>query len=173
MNVDIDKFVANYPDFPETGILFRDISPLLKSPEAMSWAKTNLAQGITPWSPDYIAGIDARGFLFSALVADVLNIGSIMVRKIGKLPGKLESRNYSLEYGTDGLSIKQDSDLKNARVVLLDDLLATGGTLSCAKELIESQNAQVVGCAVIIELSNLKGKDTLGCPVFSLAQYAE
>ena len=171
MNVDIDKFVASYPDFPEAGILFRDISPLLKSPEAMSWSKTNLATAIEHWSPDYIAGIDARGFLFSALVADVLNIGSIMVRKIGKLPGQLESRKYSLEYGIDGLSIKQDADLKDARVVLMDDLLATGGTLSCAKELIESQGAQVVGCAVVVELLNLKGKATLTCPIFSLTQY--
>ena len=80
-------------------------------------------------------------------------------------------QKYSLEYGIDGLSIKQDADLKDARVVLMDDLLATGGTLSCAKELIESQGAQVVGCAVVVELLNLKGKDALNCPIFSLTQY--
>ena len=170
--MDIDKFVASYPDFPEAGILFRDISPLLKSPEAMSWSKTNLATAIEHWSPDYIAGIDARGFLFSTLVADTLGIGSIMVRKTGKLPGSLDTRDYSLEYGLNGLSLQMDPSLSNARIVLIDDLLATGGTLLCAKELFESQNADVIGCAVVIELLSLHGRDTINCPILSLQQYA-
>ena len=171
MNFNLDDLILEYPDFPESGILFRDISPLLKSPKGMSWAKLNFANNIGVWSPDFIGGIDARGFLFSTLVADNLNIGSIMVRKIGKLPGDLESKQYQLEYGIDGLSIKSDADLKGARVVLMDDLLATGGTLSCAKMLFESQGAKVVGCAVVIELSDLSGRDSLNCPVFSLKQY--
>ncbi len=169
--MNIDELIAAYPDFPEEGILFRDISPLLKSAEAMAWTKISLANGISEWSPDYIAGIDARGFLFSALVADSLGIGSIMVRKEGKLPGKLDTRNYSLEYGSSGLSIQTDPDLKDARIVLMDDLLATGGTFNCAKELFEFQKAHVIGCAVVIELKGLKGRESIDCPVFSLKQY--
>ena len=171
MNYDLDDLTQAYPDFPEPGILFRDISPLLKSPRAMSWAKLTFAHNIETWTPDFIAGIDARGFLFSTLVADSLSIGSIMVRKIGKLPGELESQQYELEYGMDGLSIKNDVELKGARIVLIDDLLATGGTLKCAKALFELQGAKVVGCAVVIELSDLNGRDTVNCPMFSLKQY--
>ena len=166
-----DQWIDNYPDFPKKGILFRDISPLLASPEGMSLLKKEFVKLITVLKPDLIAGIDARGFLFSTLIGESLNIGSLMIRKSGKLPGEVIERSYDLEYGSNTLAMQKLNNLKDKKVVIMDDLLATGGTMQCAKDLIESQGAEVCGCAVVVELNLLEASKFLECPVISLASY--
>ncbi len=168
-----DRWIDNYPNFPKKGILFRDISPLLASPEGMSLLKKEFVKLILDWKPDLIAGIDARGFLFSSLIGEAMNIGTLMVRKSGKLPGEVIERSYDLEYGSNTLAIQKIDNLKGKKIVIMDDLLATGGTMKCAKDLIESQGALVCGCAVVVELSSLEGSEVLECPVISLASYED
>ena len=166
-----DQWIKCYPDFPKEGILFRDISPLLASPEGMSMVKKEFVSLISDWKPDLIAGIDARGFLFSSLIGEAMNIGTLMIRKSGKLPGEVIERSYDLEYGSNKLAMQKTNRLKGKKVIIMDDLLATGGTLMCARALIESQGALVCGCAVVVELSFLRGSELLECPVVSLASY--
>jgi len=168
-----DQWIKCYPDFPKEGILFRDISPLLASPEGMSMVKKEFVSLISDWKPDLIAGIDARGFLFSSLIGEAMNIGTLMIRKSGKLPGEVIERSYDLEYGSNKLAMQKTNRLKGKKVIIMDDLLATGGTLMCARELIESQGALVCGCAVVVELSFLRGSELLKCPVVSLASYED
>ena len=168
-----DQWIKCYPDFPKEGILFRDISPLLASPEGMSMVKKEFVSLISDWKPDLIAGIDARGFLFSSLIGEAMNIGTLMIRKSGKLPGEVIERSYDLEYGSNKLAMQKTNRLKGKKVIIMDDLLATGGTLMCARELIESQGALVCGCAVVVELSFLRGSELLECPVVSLASYED
>ena len=168
-----DQWIKCYPDFPKEGILFRDISPLLASPEGMSMVKKEFVSLISDWKPDLIAGIDARGFLFSSLIGEAMNIGTLMIRKSGKLPGQVIERSYDLEYGSNTLAMQKTNSLKGKKVIIMDDLLATGGTLMCARELIESQGALVCGCAVVVELSFLRGSELLECPVVSLASYED
>ena len=168
-----DQWIKCYPDFPKEGILFRDISPLLASPEGMSMVKKEFVSLISDWKPDLIAGIDARGFLFSSLIGEAMNIGTLMIRKSGKLPGEVIERSYDLEYGSNKLAMQKTNNLKGKKVIIMDDLLATGGTLMCARELIESQGALVCGCAVVVELSFLRGSELLECPVVSLASYED
>tara|TARA_Y100001970_G_scaffold119544_1_gene148298 strand:+ start:396 stop:914 length:519 start_codon:yes stop_codon:yes gene_type:complete len=168
-----DQWIKCYPDFPKEGILFRDISPLLASPEGMSMVKKEFVSLISDWKPDLIAGIDARGFLFSTLIGEAMNIGTLMIRKSGKLPGEVIERSYDLEYGSNKLAMQKTNRLKGKKVIIMDDLLATGGTLMCARELIESQGALVCGCAVVVELSFLRGSELLECPVVSLASYED
>ena len=128
---------------------------------------------ISDWKPDLIAGIDARGFLFSSLIGEAMNIGTLMIRKSGKLPGEVIERSYDLEYGSNKLAMQKTNRLKGKKVIIMDDFLATGGTLMCARELIESQGALVCGCAVVVELSFLRGSELLECPVVSLASYED
>ena len=168
-----DQWIKCYPDFPKEGILFRDISPLLASPEGMSMVKKEFVSLISDWKPDLIAGIDARGFLFSSLIGEAMNIGTLMIRKSGKLPGEVIEGSYSLEYGSNKLAMQKTNSLQGKKVIIMDDLLATGGTLMCARELIESQGALVCGCAVVVELSFLRGSELLECPVVSLASYED
>ena len=168
-----DQWIDCYPDFPKEGILFRDISPLLASSEGMSVLKKEFVSLISDWEPDFIAGIDARGFLFSTLIGEAMNTGTLMIRKSGKLPGEVIEGSYNLEYGSNKLAMQKTNNLKGKKVIIMDDLLATGGTLKCAKDLIESQGAFVTGCAVVVELSFLEGSELLECPVVSLASYEE
>ena len=126
---------------------------------------------ISDWEPDFIAGIDARGFLFSTLIGDAMNTGTLMIRKSGKLPGEVIEGSYSLEYGSNKLAMQKINSLKGKKVIIMDDLLATGGTMQCAKSLIESQGAEVCGCAVVVELNFLEASKCLECPVVSLASY--
>lgn len=169
---DLKKWIDIYPDFPSKGILFRDISPLLAEPEALRILKNRFVEVISPLSPDFIAGIDARGFLFCTMIAEQLGLGTLMIRKPGKLPGKLMEKSYELEYGSNSLSI-QKRDLKGKSVVIIDDLLATGGSMQCAKELLESLDANVVGGAVVIELKSLNGSSILDMPIFNLVSYED
>jgi adenine phosphoribosyltransferase len=150
--IDLGDYIGSYLDFPKAGILFRDISPLLASAEGMAQAIDQFAAQLSGFDIDLIAGIESRGFLFSTLLASRLNIGSLMVRKPGKLPGKLVRAGYDLEYGTAELTIQQDAPILGRSVLLIDDLLATGGKMVAAKTLLESCGAIVSVCAVVVEL---------------------
>ena len=170
-SIDFGNYIASYPDFPKAGILFRDISPLLASAEGMAQAIDQLAAQLSGVDIDLIAGIESRGFLFSTLLASRLNIGSMMVRKPGKLPGKLLRAGYDLEYGTAELTIQQDASIQGRSVLIIDDLLATGGTMIAAKTLLVSCGATVPACAVVIELAALGGRAALDMPLITLKAY--
>lgn len=170
-DIDLKKHIRSIPDFPKPGILFYDISTLLAHPKAWHTAIERLADLIRPHKPDVLAGIESRGFLLAAPLALALGTGFVMMRKQGKLPGTTVRHTYALEYGTDTIEIQQDAVHKGARVVLVDDLLATGGTMSAAVNLLETVGAVVPATAVIIELTFLEGRKRLTPPVETLLQY--
>ena len=170
-DIDLKKHIRSIPDFPKPGILFYDISTLLAHPKAWHTAIERLADLIRPHKPDVLAGIESRGFLLAAPLALALGTGFVMMRKQGKLPGTTVRHTYSLEYGTDTIEIQQDAVHKGARVVLVDDLLATGGTMAAAVNLLETVGAVVPATAVIIELTFLEGRKKLAPPVETLLQY--
>ncbi|GBR44002.1 MULTISPECIES: adenine phosphoribosyltransferase [Neokomagataea] len=169
--LDLKKYIREIPDFPKPGILFYDISTLIRSAEAWQVATGRLARLIGTWKPDLLAGIESRGFLTAAPIAQRLGTGFTMLRKPGKLPGETISLKYGLEYGEDELHIQKDAIVPGQRVVVLDDLLATGGTLAASVELLRKAGAEVVGASVMIELTALKGRDKLDVPVNSLISY--
>jgi adenine phosphoribosyltransferase len=170
-DMDLKKHIRSIPDFPKPGILFYDISTLLAHPKAWHTTIERLADLIRPHKPDVLAGIESRGFLLAAPLALALGTGFVMLRKKGKLPGMTVRHTYALEYGTDTIEIQQDAVHKGARVVLVDDLLATGGTMAAAVELLESVGAVVPTAACIIELTFLEGRRKLKPPVETLLQY--
>ncbi|WP_295140225.1 adenine phosphoribosyltransferase [uncultured Reyranella sp.] len=170
-DIDLKKHIRSIPDFPKPGILFYDISTLLAHPKAWHTAIERLADLIRPHKPDVLAGIESRGFLLAAPLALALGTGFVMMRKQGKLPGTTVRHTYSLEYGTDTIEIQQDAVHKGARVVLVDDLLATGGTMAAAVNLLETVGAVVPATAVIIELTFLEGRKKLAPRVETLLQY--
>ena len=170
-DLDLKQHIRSIPDFPKPGILFYDISTLLAHPKAWHTAIERLADLIRPHKPDVLAGIESRGFLLAAPLALALGTGFVMMRKQGKLPGTTVRHTYSLEYGTDTIEIQQDAVHKGARVVLVDDLLATGGTMAAAVNLLETVGAVVPATAVIIELTCLEGRKKLAPPVETLLQY--
>lgn len=169
--MDIRDHIGEVPDFPKPGILFYDIATLLAHADA--WAATidQLADAITPFQPTKLAGIESRGFLVAAPLALRLGLGFIMVRKRGKLPGKTVAHEYALEYGTDVIEVQEEAIAPGDRIVVLDDLLATGGTLNAAIDLIRSQGGDVAAAACIIELNFLKGRDRLDVPFTALVGY--
>jgi adenine phosphoribosyltransferase len=171
--MNIKDHIRSIPDFPKPGILFYDISTLLAHPNA--WADTIdcIAEAIQPWTPTKLIGIESRGFLLAAPLALKLGLGFVMLRKKGKLPGPVVSHQYALEYGTDTIEIQSDAVNSNDRVVILDDLLATGGTLAAAVQLINNQGATVAGAACIIELTFLDGRSKVSCPLETLITYDE
>lgn len=165
------SYIRDIPDFPKKGILFRDISPLLGNPKAFQSVIAELA---ARWDgkADAIAVLDARGFIFGSPLALQLGLPLALVRKKGKLPFKSYQVSYGLEYGEDTLELHQDAFAPGARVLIVDDLLATGGTAAAAAELIEKTGAVVAGCAFVIELSGLEGRQKLGdYPIDSLLTY--
>lgn len=169
---DLKKHIRDIPDFPKKGIIFKDISTLLKHPAAFKKTIDALAAKYKKEKVEYVVGVEARGFIFGAALAYKLGAGFIPVRKKGKLPYKTKSVTYQLEYGTDTLEVHEDAVAPKARVLVVDDLLATGGTVKAVVELLKSQKAKLVGVAFIIELEFLKGKSRLkGFPVHSLIQY--
>ena len=167
-NIDLSQFIDIYPDFPKPGIQFRDISPILSSATAMDAVVRQFQEKIFPFKPEILAGIESRGFLFSTLLANSLGVGSIMIRKPGKLPGELLAESYSLEYGKNTLVIQKDCSAAGKRVVIIDDLLATGGTINAAIKLLLRLGATPVGVGVVIELKDLQGSTTLPIDVISL-----
>ena len=169
--MDIREHIRGIPDFPKPGILFYDISTLIGHADAWQTAIDQLVEVVDPLRPDILAGVEARGFLIAAPLAIKLGVGLVMVRKTGKLPGKTISHEYDLEYGTDILEIQADAVQKGSRIALLDDLLATGGTMNAAAKLFEKVGANVVGSTCIIELTFLRGRDILSHPFSSLVTY--
>lgn len=169
--MDLKEHIRGIPDFPQPGILFYDISTLLADPKAWRHTIYQLAAHLTPYEPDVLAGVESRGFLVAAPLALALGCGFTMVRKQGKLPGETVRYSYDLEYGSDSIEIQSDAVKPGQRVVVLDDLLATGGTMSAAVELFRKVGADVVGAAAIIELTFLNGRSRLDVPVTTLVQY--
>lgn len=169
--MNIDDYIAAYPDFPKKGILFRDICPLLASPEAMGFAMDCFYDALVEFEPEGFASIESRGFLFSTLLAERFNTGSYILRKAGKLPGKLLSEEYSLEYGDSALTIQADTPIKGKRIVLVDDLLATGGTVNAALKLLHRLGAKPVALAVVIELAGLGARAKIDLPIITLTSY--
>jgi adenine phosphoribosyltransferase len=159
--IDLEEHIRSIPDWPKKGILFRDITPLLANPEAFSTTVDALCAGFDNAGVDYVAAVEARGFIFGAAVAQHLGVGFVPIRKKGKLPFKTESVTYELEYGTDTLEVHSDAVSKGAKVLMVDDLLATGGTMAAACKLIEKIGGKVLGIAFLIELSELAGREKL------------
>lgn len=149
--------IDSYPNFPKKGILFRDFSPILRDPNALSLTVDEFLQHFNPREIDVIAGIEARGFIVACSLASQMNKPMIMIRKKGKLPGKTKSTSYKIEYGHDTLEIQAHALKKKERVLICDDLLATGGTAQAAAKIVESTGAKVAGFAIIIELTDLEG----------------
>jgi len=159
--VDLKALIREVPDFPKPGILFYDITTLLKDPVGLHWAVDSLANHYIGRVIDLVVGIEARGFIFAPMVAYRLNAGFVPVRKPKKLPAETASVEYSLEYGKDSLEIHRDAIGKGQQVLIIDDLLATGGTAAAVAQLVESQGGNVAGMGFLIELEFLKGKDKL------------
>jgi adenine phosphoribosyltransferase len=159
---DFREFILDVPDFPSPGILFRDVTPLLASPDAFAAAVRAMADPFRGMRPEKILGIEARGFVFGAALARELHVGLVPARKPGKLPRATESMAYGLEYGKDRLEVHADAFARGERVLVVDDVLATGGTARAASELAEKLGASVLGVSVFIELGALGGRSQLG-----------
>jgi len=172
--MNLKDFIRIVPDFPQPGISFKDITTLLKDGGAYREAVDRLKAMVEGWSIDKIAGPEARGFVIGAPLANALGVGFVPIRKSGKLPAESISVGYELEYGKDQLAIHKDAVRPGERVLIADDLLATGGTISTCIKLVEALGGQVVGCAFLIELAYLGGRAKIGDkPVVSLINYDE
>ncbi|MFT5526693.1 MAG: adenine phosphoribosyltransferase [Pirellulaceae bacterium] len=170
--INLKDFIRDIPDFPKEGILFRDITPLLLSPDAMRETVKLFAERFRGQDIDVIVAAEARGFIFAVPLALELNAGFVPIRKPGKLPFQTHSFNYELEYGEDTLEMHIDGVTEGQNVLVLDDLLATGGTVSACCRLVERCGATLVGSAFLIELLALNGREVVApCDVFSLIQY--
>jgi adenine phosphoribosyltransferase len=169
---DLQRAIRNIPDFPQPGIQFKDITPVLADARLFSGSIDLLTQNFKPGMVDTIVGIDARGFIFAAAAAVKLQAGFVPVRKKGKLPFKTHEQTYALEYGTNTVAIHVDALKPGSRVLLIDDLLATGGTAAAAAALVKKVGGQILEISFLIELSFLKGREKLkDCPVRSLVVY--
>lgn len=170
--MDFKEHIRVIEDFPKPGISFKDITTLMKNGEAYREAINVLVEQVKPWKPDVIIGPEARGFLLGAPVAYALGIGFIPVRKPGKLPGETVSETYQLEYGSDMLEVHADALQPGQRVAIVDDLLATGGTMLATARLVQKTGAEVVGMSFLIELEFLEGREKLkDFEIFSLVKY--
>lgn len=167
----LEQYIRIEKDFPKEGILFKDVSPLLENPTAYREAINQMAGIAAKWSPDIIVGPESRGFVFGAPLAVTMGKGFLMARKPGKLPGEKLSVTYELEYGSATMEIPAFAVSKGTRVVIVDDVLATGGTVAALEKLLNEAGAEVVGVVVLIELTDLKGRDVLHAPCESLIQY--
>ena len=169
--MDLRQHIRSIPDFPRPGILFYDISTLLAHPDAWRATVDRLADVVRPFAPDLLAGIESRGFLTAAPLALELGCGFVMVRKRGKLPGNTVEYRYDLEYGSDSIEIQADAVEPGQRIVVMDDLLATGGTLAAAVSLFRKVGADVRAAACIVELTFLQGRSKLDVPIETLVRY--
>lgn len=170
--MDLKKYIADIKDFPETGIIFRDVTPLLADKEAYRESIRLLTEFAKDKKVDVVAGPEARGFLFGCPVAVDLDAGFVPVRKPGKLPRETVSKKYDLEYGSNEIFMHKDAIQPGQNVLIVDDLLATGGTVSATASLIEEMGGNVVGIAFLIELEALNGRDLLkGYDVYSVLKY--
>ncbi len=153
--------IAEYPNFPKKGILFRDFSPILKDPSALSLIADEFSKHFHPKDVDLFAGIESRGFILASVLASRYNKGMVMIRKAGKLPGKTVKLSYTIEYGKDTLEIQKDIIKEGQRILICDDLLATGGTAKASAKLIEKIGGKISGFAFIIELTELNGNKVI------------
>jgi adenine phosphoribosyltransferase len=172
--MDLKSLIRDIPDFPKPGITFRDITTLLSNPEGLRYAIDTLTQKCKDAGlvPDYVVGMESRGFIFGTPLAYTLNAGFVPVRKSGKLPAAVHAVEYELEYGIDRLEIHQDAIDGRSRVLIVDDLIATGGTAKATAALLEKIGCQVLGFSFIIELTELEGRKKLpDVPVIALVQY--
>jgi len=158
---DLKRYIRSIPDWPKKGILFRDITPLLGAPKAFDATVDTLTADFVNCGIEYVAAVEARGFIFGSAAAERLGAGFVPIRKPGKLPFATESVTYCLEYGTDRLEVHVDAIKPGARVLMVDDLLATGGTMSAACKLIDRLGGQIAGIAFVIELTELHGREKL------------
>lgn len=172
MTLDLASKIRDVPDFPKEGIVFKDVMPLIADPEYFGETIRRLAEWARPREPDLVLGAEARGFIFGGALAYELGAGFITARKPGKLPWETVEATYELEYGTDSLQVHRDAVTPDSRVIVLDDLLATGGTAHAKVELVEQLGGTVVGVLFVIELTFLHGRERLtGYDVHSLIQY--
>ena len=168
----LKRLIRDIPDFPKQGILFRDITPLLADPSGLALAVELMANPFRGKNIDLVVGAESRGFIFGTAVACCLSAGFILVRKPGKLPHKKVSMSYELEYGTDSLEMHADSIVQGQRVLVVDDVLATGGTMSASCNLVKQLGGTIVGVAVLIELVGLNGREKIApLPLHSVLQY--
>ena len=170
--MDVKSLIRNIPDFPKPGIIYRDITTLLQCSEGLNYVIDHFCNEYSDQKIDYIIGIESRGFIFGAPIAYKLNAGFVPVRKPGKLPAEIHSIEYELEYGTDCLEVHQDALESKNRVLIVDDLIATGGTAAATAKLVNQLGCELVGFAFIIELLALEGRAKLpGVPIQSLVTY--
>ena len=158
----LEDYIHDIPDFPKPGIVFKDITPLFLDAEALSYTVDQIAGWAREWEVDYVVSAEARGFVLGAAAAVAANAGFILARKPGKLPREVSSAEYALEYGIDALEVHSDAITGGARVLVHDDLLATGGTARALCDLVMQAGAVVAGCAFVIELAFLNGRERLG-----------
>jgi adenine phosphoribosyltransferase len=174
VTVDLAERIRDIPDFPKPGIVFKDITPLLLDADALAYAVDRLADWARPLNVDLVAAAEARGFILGGAVARELGVGFVPARKHGKLPHETVSAEYILEYGVDALEVHADALADGARVLLHDDLLATGGTAAALADLVEGTGAVIAGCAFLVELAFLGGRERLaGYDVHALLTYDE
>jgi adenine phosphoribosyltransferase len=159
--IDFKSYIREFPDWPKEGILYRDITPILLHPRIFSAAVDALCSGFRETEVDFVAGVEARGFIFGISVAERLGVGFVPIRKKGKLPGKIESITFDLEYGTDTLQVRSDAIEHGSNVLMVDDLLATAGTMSSACRLIERVGGRIAGISCLVELAYLHGREKL------------
>ncbi len=170
--IDLKDYIRDVPDFPQPGILFRDITPLLGDPDAFAASVSMLAGEVVSYEIDRIAGVESRGFIFGTPLALNLGVGFVPIRKPGKLPAASIREEYTLEYGTNAIEMHEDAVRPGENILLVDDLLATGGTAAASCRLIERAGANVVACAFVVELEFLDGRKQLdGYDVVSLVSY--
>jgi adenine phosphoribosyltransferase len=169
--MDLKDHIRGIPDFPKPGILFYDISTLLRHADAWQVAMGRLSNAVRAYHPTVLAGVESRGFLLAAPLALKLGCGFVMLRKRGKLPGPTIGLDYALEYGTDRIEIQADAIAPGARVVVVDDLLATGGTMAAGIKLLQNVGGEVVAAVTLIELTFLGGREKLNVPFESLIKY--
>jgi adenine phosphoribosyltransferase len=172
--MDLREIISSYSDFPSVGVLFRDVNPVFRNIRALGYIADEFDRRFAKSKVDAVAGIESRGFVVATALAIKLNRGMIMIRKAGKLPGKVLKRSYDIEYGSAVMELQHDSVSKGQSVLIADDLIATGGTAVAASQLIEELGGKVAGFAFVIELGGLKGADRLrkmGYKVHSLVVY--
>lgn len=166
------ELIRDVPDFPKPGVVFKDITPLLRHPAGLSLAVEYLTQPFRDQRVEVVVGAESRGFIFGTAVARNLSAGFVPIRKPGKLPAAVRSESYELEYGTDRLEIHEDAIQRGERVLMIDDLLATGGTMAACCKLVEYLGGNIIGCGFLIELAFLGGRAKLGeYPIHSILSY--
>ena len=167
----IRELIKEYPAFPKEGILFKDLMPILSNPETYKYLISKMAESSICKRADNIIAVDARGFLFATSIGLITGKPIIVARKPGKLPGKLLEKSYELEYGNNSLSIQKESLFNRDNFIIIDDLLATGGTVKCISNILKNEGKKIVGLSVVVELESLKGRDKVNMEVDSIVKY--